>query len=49
MQEQDSLEDPPVVCRHGKDALGRPVVADGLVDTVGSKNPIGAARAFFKN
>ena len=30
MQEQDSVEDPPAACRHGKDALGRPVVADGL-------------------
>ena len=30
MQEQDWLEDPPAACRHGKDALGRPVVADGL-------------------
>ena len=30
MQEQDSLEDPPAACRHGKDALGRPVVVDGL-------------------
>jgi len=30
MQEQDSAEDPPAACRHGKDALGRPVVVDGL-------------------
>ena len=30
MQEQDSVEDPPAACRHGKDALGRPVVADWL-------------------
>ena len=24
------MEDPPAACLHGKDALGRPVVADGL-------------------
>ena len=30
MQEQDSAEDPPAACRHGKDALGRPVVTDGV-------------------
>ena len=24
------MEDPPAACRHGKDALGRLVVADGL-------------------
>ena len=30
MQEQDLVEDPPAACRHGKDALGRPVVADWL-------------------